>query len=431
MLTQTIYEESSQNEAVTAVVLNRAAKRGTVLLYAGTAVGEVRVYEVDFYGSHNATRLLTKIAGTRALLPAALYTPNAFYLEDYRNHDAQLLAEVLREQLALLPDCVAVLHDAFIGYYRNGFLVATDPLAKYPSPLRLQGGRLQDAHGQTVTLAPLVGSALDALVLRTLEMVLEDEKAVVKCLSLYCSGSTLGEALGKAGEGRGHILGALHLLYQELKLYELMKEEREKLAHLLLQLAAQSARRDYHDYYLREGYSAPNITALPAENLGAEEIYDIFSALNRLLANPSQVRTLSAAYNRSKFVLNFFQLLVWGEAKVQVQAVGREQASSAKFGHGREYFFRQQYPLLSQQVFHLEYLSQVFEAGTGGHPKAHSKEQRAFLYLIRNHHSQNQILSYPLGIRAVFAWLLRQMRRELPYSLYEMIPELGFRLIQR
>ena len=50
--------------------------------------------------------------------------------------------------------------------------------------------------------------------------------------------------------------------------------------------------------------------------------------------------------------------------------------------------------------------------------KATSNQQKAFLYLIRSHQSESQILSYPLGIRAVFSWLLRTMRRELPYSLY-------------
>jgi len=41
------------------------------------------------------------------------------------------------------------------------------------------------------------------------------------------------------------------------------------------------------------------------------------------------------------------------------------------------------------------------------------------------------MLSYPLAIRSAFAWLLRFMRRELPNSLYESIPKLGFQLIQR
>ena len=63
--------------------------------------------------------------------------------------------------------------------------------------------------------------------------------------------------------------------------------------------------------------------------------------------------------------------------------------------------------------------------------KASTNEQKAFIYLIRSHQSQSQITGYPTGIRVVFAWLLRTMRRELPYSLYESIPKIGFDLIQR
>jgi len=79
--------------------------------------------------------MLTKIANTRSMVSTYLYTSQAFYLEGYRNHDAQLLSEILREQLSVLPDCVAVLHDAFLGYYHNGFLVATETLSKYCLPL--------------------------------------------------------------------------------------------------------------------------------------------------------------------------------------------------------------------------------------------------------------------------------------------------------
>ena len=40
-------------------------------------------------------------------------------------------------------------------------------------------------------------------------------------------------------------------------------------------------------------------------------------------------------------------------------------------------------------------------------------------------------MSYTQSIRAIFYWLLREMRRNLPFSLYEVIPELGFNLIHR
>jgi hypothetical protein len=89
-----------------------------------------------------------------------------------------------------------------------------------------------------------------------------------------------------------------------------------------------------------------------------------------------------------------------------------------KYNYTREYFFKSRYPLLSQHVFHLDYYGQLYEASMTTNSKAQNKEQKAFIYLIKNHHSQNQILTYPLSVRASFNWLLRQMRRELPYALY-------------
>jgi len=82
------------------------------------------------------------------MIEATLYTSNAFYLESYRTHDGQLLNGILREQLATLPDCVAVLHDSFIGYYHNGFLVATEPIGKYALPLIKRDHHLVDANGR-------------------------------------------------------------------------------------------------------------------------------------------------------------------------------------------------------------------------------------------------------------------------------------------
>lgn len=40
-------------------------------------------------------------------------------------------------------------------------------------------------------------------------------------------------------------------------------------------------------------------------------------------------------------------------------------------------------------------------------------------------------MSYPLSIRAVFSWILREMRLSLSSDLYELIPKLGFDLIHR
>jgi hypothetical protein len=143
-------------------------KRGHFILYAGTANREIKVYEIDLYGNHNATKLLTKIANIHSMLETSLYTSNSFYLESYRNHDGQLLNEILKEQLDNLQDCVAILHDNFIGYYKNGFLIATDSLSKYQQPVSREGLHFVDGKKNLIPLVPLINSPFDSLVLKTL-----------------------------------------------------------------------------------------------------------------------------------------------------------------------------------------------------------------------------------------------------------------------
>jgi hypothetical protein len=68
LLSQTIFEENNQGERITNVVLNRSVKRGHFILYAGTEAREIRVYEIDLYGTNNSTKLLTKIANVHAMI---------------------------------------------------------------------------------------------------------------------------------------------------------------------------------------------------------------------------------------------------------------------------------------------------------------------------------------------------------------------------
>ena len=51
--------------------------------------------------------------------------------------------------------------------------------------------------------------------------------------------------------------------------------------------------------------------------------------------------------------------------------------------------------------------------------KPQNKEQKAFIYLVKHNQNTDEIATYPLAIRAVFNWLLREMRKNLPFSLYE------------
>lgn len=129
------------------------------------------------------------------MLPHQLYAASSPYLEAQHAPDATLLNQLLTEQLRGLPDCVAVLHDSFVGYYHNGFLIASEPLTKYALPVHKEKDRFIDAQGRTIPLVPLVRSGFDCLVLSTLERVVDDEKAIVTCLSLYFSGASLEEAI--------------------------------------------------------------------------------------------------------------------------------------------------------------------------------------------------------------------------------------------
>ena len=74
------------------MVLNRSVKRGQVIIYAKTTSNEVRVYELDFYGGHNSTRLMTKVSNVGGIVPAALYTPETFALEEVKAKEGALLS---------------------------------------------------------------------------------------------------------------------------------------------------------------------------------------------------------------------------------------------------------------------------------------------------------------------------------------------------
>ena len=59
-----------------------------------------------------------------------------------------------------------------------------------------------------------MGNGFDSLVLKTLELVLEDDSTFIKCLANYIYGRNLSESLQKISEGKGNIIFVLHLLYQ-------------------------------------------------------------------------------------------------------------------------------------------------------------------------------------------------------------------------
>ena len=101
------------------------------------------------------------------------------------------MSELLKEQLAELSDCTAILHDTFIGYYHNGFLIATSSLSHYTAPVKIKDQTFYDGKDEKIILTPLVLMQFDGIVLRTLELVFEEERIIVKALSSYCSGTNL------------------------------------------------------------------------------------------------------------------------------------------------------------------------------------------------------------------------------------------------
>ncbi len=79
----------------------------------------------------------------------------------------------------------------------------------------------------------------------------------------------------------------------------------------------------------------------------------------------------------------------------------------------------------------MNYFNKVYTNELLLNTKPQNREQKAFIYLIKHNQNSDDITTYPLAIRVVFNWVLREMRRNLPFALYEDIPHLGFTLIRR
>lgn len=74
------------------------------------------------------------------------------------------------------------------------------------------------------------------------------------------------------------------------------------------------SRKDYIDYYLREGYSfTPDKSATKHDSfIQSEEVYDIFNVLMKIFQGKflkNNVKPIYSLYNRSSFILNFHQIL--------------------------------------------------------------------------------------------------------------------------
>jgi len=107
-----------------------------------------------------------------------------------------------------LKDCVALVHEHFIGYYHNG------TLNRYIVPITIENDILKDSKGTIIAMPPLITNPLDILIISTLELTFDDEKSFLKLLSQYCTGSSLSDSLTKLIEQKPNVFLLLHLLYQ-------------------------------------------------------------------------------------------------------------------------------------------------------------------------------------------------------------------------
>ena len=80
-----------------------------------------------------------------------------------------------------------------------------------------------------------------------------------------------------------NVLSILHLLGEELKLYELMKNEKEALSEIIINLAVEIKRYEYVDYYLRQGFKPKKLLPKIDDYLPKEEVFDLFSIINKII----------------------------------------------------------------------------------------------------------------------------------------------------
>jgi hypothetical protein len=193
------------------------------------------------------------------------------------------------------------------------------------------------------------------LVAHTFNIGLIDHDQFVVFLNQYKNGQNLLTILTEMEEAKLNVIYLLHLLAEELKLYELMNQEREQLGMLIGELAKRMGRLEYVDYYRKMGFTIDH--SLDVQNYTPmEDVFDLFLLFNRILLNGEHSKTpIHCLYNRSNFIINFIQILVRGEVSVTTEAYPRELSQNL----GKEYFYRNRYPLLSQKVFHMKYFNSV------------------------------------------------------------------------
>lgn len=101
-----------------------------------------------------------------------------------------------------------------------------------------------------------------------------------------------------------------------MKLYELMNEERKKLGPLMTRLSYKIGKKEYVDYYARQGYSLKKEEEVINQSFTAlqvDDVYDIFDLLDKVLFNKSMMNQIVyCLYNRTKFIIRFFETLIHG-----------------------------------------------------------------------------------------------------------------------
>jgi hypothetical protein len=117
--------------------------------------------------------------------------------------------EILNSQILRLKDCAVLINNSekSASIYHDGEKIVSKTIVSTP-----------------YNVLEVVQDPFDSLVLKSLEICLFEESTFVNMLRNYCSGQSLTTVLLTALDSKREIFTFLHLLYQELKLYELMNE---------------------------------------------------------------------------------------------------------------------------------------------------------------------------------------------------------------
>ena len=97
------------------------------------------------------------------------------------------------------------------------------------------------------------------------------------------------------------------------------------------------------------------IPSAPPGYIPSEELNDLFTLINRIILKAEIPKNIFCIHSRTNFVLNFVSILINGATPFHVEPFSRTGQTIQK-----DPFSRTQ-PLLSQKVFHIDYITALKE----------------------------------------------------------------------